>query len=363
MSQAHQTFTGESPEAPPVTGDQTDSPEFTDSDMEFTNPFLLGSGESAMNASNTVGPTGPSATDLQGSPPETTGPDTATINTGTSPMNPNANAQFPQSYNAGGEADATFWETKIVTEAELRTTPTRASADELSRMSGRGLALYLESLHVQPRSIGLVIEICSDGQEWINLINEAAAGGNAGGLAFLQYELQITSNLTNMKLLSDVRRAVQWEISALQERQHQRIIETKEADRCISPKLSQNQAEPTRERKHSGDQPRVHYAPKLPEYDPRADQGAGADALQMFGKSLSGWIEGFDSEMAFMVTTVLERVDRGKLELILTNLSEKSQRLDTQLGAHLFSTASVQIQGERCLRTGHGNSKDGRAAW
>ena len=41
MSQAHQTFTGESPEAPPVTGDQTDSPEFTDSDMEFTNPFLL----------------------------------------------------------------------------------------------------------------------------------------------------------------------------------------------------------------------------------------------------------------------------------------------------------------------------------
>ena len=76
-------------------GDQhTDSPENSGGGESTPIQFLLGSEESAMNASQSVGPTGPSATDLQPNNP------------GVNPNNQNTTQGSPSSYSAGGRGGA-----------------------------------------------------------------------------------------------------------------------------------------------------------------------------------------------------------------------------------------------------------------
>ncbi len=343
MDQQHQ-YSSESPGGALEHGDHIDSPENSGGAIATPNQFLLGSEESAMNAAPTVGLTGPSATDLQTSQhAPITG--MAGTHVGTYQTNQNLTQSSPQSYSAGGETVATFWGAQDGVNTETQYSPSRASAEDLTRMSGPGLANYLEQLRLPVESIGIVLNNCSDGQEWINLINEASGPGMDSGRAFMQTELKITSMITIVKLIADVKRALVWEASALEDKEHRKAIERQRLTRNIHNEAQTTQPDPG-ERARAGETPRVYHAPKLPEYDPRADQGAGADALQMFGKSLSGWIEGYDSEMADMITTVLERAGTESVDTLINRMTEKSRKLDTQLGAHLFSTASTETQKE-----------------
>ena len=179
------------------------------------------------------------------------------------------------------------------------------------------------------------------------------ASGTTATQEFLRDELKIQSRLTRSKLTADVKCAINLEERTQEDRAHQRELESHRAARQnYSPTVelttsNREEAEGSpAARDHHGSRVRVHFAPKLPSYDPSTDQSSGADTFQILGKSLGGWVEGHDTDLAEAVARVMDRVDRHELEGMIQDLPEQAIQLDTSLGAHLFSTADQAAQTE-----------------
>ena len=128
-------------------------------------------------------------------------------------------------------------------------------------------------------------------------------------------ELQINCTLTRVKLLADVKCAVNHDYILLQERAHQRALEAhRAANTTYSPTLERTYGSPDQEREPHEPTPRVHYAPKIPDYDAVKDLITRVDTFQVFDKALGSWIEGIDNELAQAIAAVMNRTGHGTLE-------------------------------------------------
>jgi hypothetical protein len=178
-------------------------------------------------------------------------------------------------------------------------------------------------------------------------MREVNDGGPEAANAFMRDELKINCTLTRVKLLADIKCAANHENNMLQERAHQRALEAhRAANTTYAPTVDRDDDSTDKSKDRQGQTPRVHYAPKIPEYDAVKDLNTGADTFQVFGKALGSWIEGFDTKFAQAIDIVMNRTGNSTIEEIIESLDKHSRLLDTQLGAHLFSTAPKDVQRE-----------------
>jgi hypothetical protein len=242
---------------------------------------------------------------------------------------------------------ASPWYAKPATGTTYEMTPIRASAEELTRLTGSGLIEYFEALHITHEAITLIINICQDGQEWTQLMREVNDSGPEAATRFLIEELKITSTLARVKLMADIKYAVELDCNLIQEREHQRTLEThRAANTTYSPTVDLEEESEHGESEYRGPTARVHYAPKIPAYHNVTDLNTGADTFQVFGKALGSWIEGYDPDLAQAIEDVMNRTCPETLEETIDSLKRTSRLLDTQLGSHLFSTAPSDVQKE-----------------
>jgi hypothetical protein len=193
----------------------------------------------------------------------------------------------------------------------------------------------------------IIANACQDGQEWTQLISEAGITGPGAANIFMRVELRIQRALTRVKFIADVKRAASQGQDFLTEREHQRGLEThRAANTAYSPTVEYDPDSPEPKgspKGRPGPTARVHYAPKIPDYDPVKHLSSGADTFQVFGKALSSWIEGYEPQLAEAIDAILNRTGHDTLEGIIDALTKPARALDTQLGAHLFSTAHADV--------------------
>ena len=330
------------PESPLATPSPTDT-------AHNAGQFLHGSGESATDAQGTINePTNASTADTPITPGSTdrqpSDPKAKEDNTADKPI-PHERESTPIPEHPEGEPHMSTPDARYAPGHIYMMTPERASAEGLTQLTGRGLIEYLQVLHVNHEAIEIIIQTCQDGQEWTQLVFEVSDScGPEAANTFLQEELKIDNGLTRVKLLVDVKCAVNQDRATLLERDHQRALEThRAANTTYSPTVERNPDGSPKQHDHErsgGQSARVHYAPKIPDYDPIRDLVSGADTFQVFGKSLSSWIEGFEPTLAQAIDDTVGRVGLDTMEGMQDSLTLKARTLDTQLGAHLFSTAS-----------------------
>ena len=193
------------------------------------------------------------------------------------------------------------------------------------------------------------------GREWVDLVQESILQGPQASTSFLSSDLKIDSALVRNKILADVRSALVWEQNAIRELAEERSYAESLSNAAAKERqkyetsltvLQGNPPGGSPEFEHRKPTARIDHAPKLPAYTSTTDRSAAADDFQVYGKSLSGWIEVYDSSLSLAITQILERNVPGTIDALVQGLSEESRKLDTALGAQIFSTAPPDTKRE-----------------
>jgi hypothetical protein len=229
-------------------------------------------------------------------------------------------------------------------------TPPGCSETPIYEMDGRQLGEYLIDRGLTGESTELIMRQDLNGASWMHMITSTSTEGNAA-MNDLWEEIGVKSRMTRSRLTSEASLGGQkWKI------REQKLLE-KELNE-INPKGRDasdgtektggtQDTQDNTEKKPFQPAAKVHYAPKIPTYDPLSTEtGAGVDALQVYGKTLATWTEPFSTELSGGIKRIMNRIDEPTLREIYFGMSKVAIQLDTELGGHLFSTAPKTTQDE-----------------
>jgi hypothetical protein len=231
------------------------------------------------------------------------------------------------------------------------TSPGSAGGESaIHELNAHQLGEYLVDRGLTGEAVTTVMAQGFNGESWMHAVASTAEEG-AQALTELWQEIGVKSRLTRSRLTSEaILGFSKWKF--LQERV-QRLLEedqteTQKKGRDGSEEAGRAEASPDGgQRKAYAPAAKVHYAPKIPSYDPTSsDSAAGIDALQVYGKTLATWVEPFSTRLSDGIKHLMTRIDETELHFEYESLSKEDLQLDTELGGHLFATAPKAAQDE-----------------
>jgi hypothetical protein len=297
-------------------------------------PNLGGVNSPGLTTPSYFTPTESEGAHLPGNPPGTHGP-------ASMPLSPSVdNSQELQGQSSG---------------ASTSPGSPRGEQELIFVLNEQQLGSYLIQRGLTEESISVIVNQDLTGEAWMHIVQATAEEGTVQ-LSELWEEIGVKSRMTRSRLTSDA-------IVGFQEWKFQQ--ELAQSGQVRSAHNSEDFTVKGTERTKVNDLekgttavadleaspktryfPKVHYAPKLPQYDVARDMETGVDTFQVYGKTLHAWVEPFAGALAESIKLIMDRVSLEDLTIKYTGLLPADIQLDTELGGHIFSTASKSAQTE-----------------